>query len=1332
MGEIVNQDIREERERFIQTLANKLSVSETANARLKNERLQLVEEVNSHKIRLTDANATIENFRRDSLTFSSLKERANASATELNNCRRELSKQADEFTMEKVKLSSKVERLELTVKAASSNELKMQATVAKLQEELNDKMQAERNSASEKFTRDNQVEMLQRDLKFERQRMGDLTQSLAEERGRSTKYGTSRNELKSECKRLCEENDVLRGRLEVSEGDVQELRSKFAAVGEQMEVMLATEAKDSGEAISAMQLKMRSVKEKMTEKLRASKQVQSTLRLEIKSLTDQLTNARRDTTMQIELNQRLTADLESTKAQSAATTIKMKNVEEKLAAFSTAHASATNQQQEIATVAQQFSDRMEEKARSIQIETEAKTKDLLKAKFEKRELEQQAKYQEMVTTMQNQYEQLAETRKAEAEAAAERAKRFENEYVLRSEHLREMEAAVSKALQEGKDKNALELEIQLQQCRETCAKESEVPKAELLSEIAELKRGLGDLEAERSDIVAELRKSEDNLERQVAATEQEKKARQLIGEHLEEGNMNVSRLSALLRTSEAEKQEMQALIEEEKAKTAEIEKEMKAALDCAKAAEAASLEAERKATEMTLVMKDLENETANAASESESLKAKQAELEKKLEEACRKCEDIEKQKNESVESAHKLKEELMAKSNENAGSLQALQSKLDEALRESKVEADQVRDSKRDLEVKLVQKDGEIEKFMEKCKRLEDIESMMKAELQKKEARLSTFEKEVCEVKDEEKHLERTVTKKQNAILEVQRIIDRKLLPVKHDLSQLQSSIGSEIKGIEKDALSMVKSVHDKWSQRHSAHTRRLSQHYERELANVRASYELQKETDMSKLSRHETDQKNTLVASKDKEIADLQSDLRQLREKMQQKVEKDSNETKALHHSLDAQRTEMTSAIENIKVEKAKGDGLIRELRTKVKDLETSAGKIALEKSQWLSREEEMRNQIEGYKARLEMIVVCLESEFKFGGNIEEGLLDNNEVHFRSALRELTDTWAKKCEELKVQLREPLEKILEEKKEELRRVVTELGACDETRVLAQDRVAELEADNGKLEAELEQLREEASDLQNKSIMVDDLERSRSEVAMLAELQRIEGESKERGLKGEMLELKRKYEEKLRALERKMSTESWEKEEKFRSEVKALKAAKSDLILQHEKILEVERLKIREVEDDAHRKEVSHQRKVNALEVRIMGLQNEIERTDRRGFERELLVMKENIDIMDWGGGDSIDAVNEGNAKGRSSSSSDDIQAKLAQIESMAISMEESSNFIAPSPEASAGTEAPEGHENVTKRRRTKEGGNKAEKDNVDVELSRNAEKNVEATEELF
>ena len=162
-----------------------------------------------------------------------------------------------------------------------------------------------------------------------------------------------------------------------------------------MEVMMATEAKDSGQALSTMQLKMRSMKEKLADKMKAAKQVQNSLKLEVKTKEDELNGLRRDTTMQIELNQRLTAELEATKAHSATLTERMSSMEEKLASFRGIQMSSTHQQADYASAAQQFADRMEERARSVQIETESKTKDLLKAKFDKRELEQQAKYQEV-------------------------------------------------------------------------------------------------------------------------------------------------------------------------------------------------------------------------------------------------------------------------------------------------------------------------------------------------------------------------------------------------------------------------------------------------------------------------------------------------------------------------------------------------------------------------------------------------------------------------------------------------------------------------------------------------------------------------------------------------------------------------------------------------------------------------------------------------------------------------------------------------------------------------------------------------------------------------
>jgi len=80
-------------------------------------------------------------------------------------------------------MMAKIERLEMTIKTTSNNDIKLQQTIANLQNELNDKMQEERNYQSQKFTHENQIEILNKDLKFERQRMDDLGKTLNEERG---------------------------------------------------------------------------------------------------------------------------------------------------------------------------------------------------------------------------------------------------------------------------------------------------------------------------------------------------------------------------------------------------------------------------------------------------------------------------------------------------------------------------------------------------------------------------------------------------------------------------------------------------------------------------------------------------------------------------------------------------------------------------------------------------------------------------------------------------------------------------------------------------------------------------------------------------------------------------------------------------------------------------------------------------------------------------------------------------------------------------------------------------------------------------------------------
>jgi len=101
VGDIVQQDLRDERETFIQTLASKFSACESHNHRLKNERFELVEEINSLKLQLTSSNASLANLQRDSLTITSLKDQVKASAEDAANARHDMTKQMDEVRGDK-------------------------------------------------------------------------------------------------------------------------------------------------------------------------------------------------------------------------------------------------------------------------------------------------------------------------------------------------------------------------------------------------------------------------------------------------------------------------------------------------------------------------------------------------------------------------------------------------------------------------------------------------------------------------------------------------------------------------------------------------------------------------------------------------------------------------------------------------------------------------------------------------------------------------------------------------------------------------------------------------------------------------------------------------------------------------------------------------------------------------------------------------------------------------------------------------------------------------------------------------------------------------------
>jgi hypothetical protein len=138
------------------------------------------------------------------------------------------------------------------------------------------------------------------------------------------------------------------------------------------------------------------------------------------------------------------------------------------------------------------------------------------------------------------------------------------------------------------------------------------------------------------------------------------------------------------------------------------------------------------------------------------------------------------------------------------------------------------------------------------------------------------------------------------------------------------------------------------------------------------------------------------------------------------------------------------------------------------------------------------------------------------------------------------------------------------------------------------------------------------------------MERSRSEVAMLAELQRIERESEVKALKWEIHELKRQHLEKLKEAERRVGKEIFDLKEKFREEGKKWGEEKNLLILEQDESVGKERSKLREAQDKLHEQMQMQQRVVSELQAKLFALQSELDRGHHRRNERRYEALKEN------------------------------------------------------------------------------------------------------------
>ena len=169
---------------------------------------------------------------------------------------------------------------------------------------------------------------------------------------------------------------------------------------------------------------------------------------------------------------------------------------------------------------------------------------------------------------------------------------------------------------------------------------------------------------------------------------------------------------------------------------------------------------------------------------------------------------------------------------------------------------------------------------------MEDAKNILQKELDDRGIRLQRLDSDVGEIKGEENQLKMAVTRKQKAILSVQRLVDRKLVPLKHDLRNLKVSVGSDLESFGKDVYNIVKAVHEKWGEKNKVVTRRLSQHFDKELFNLRKNYEAEKQANVSDLIQEEVTKRETLGHEKDDEIRELNEELKELRLELQNKTE--------------------------------------------------------------------------------------------------------------------------------------------------------------------------------------------------------------------------------------------------------------------------------------------------------------------------------------------------------------------------------------------------------------------------------------------------------------
>jgi hypothetical protein len=234
VNEIVSQDLRDEREHFISSLANKYSLLEASNRKLKDERSQLVTEANQARLQLGQANAALQNASRDTSTAATLQAGLRAAQDQVHKLRRACAEATDSAASERSRSAADIDRLKRHLRAGEAREAKLADAAAAGERERAEQAREVRELENGRFRAEHERENLEREAAYEKGRVADLSKDLAQERDRAGKYMSRGTELRAELKRISEHAQNVEARAAVAEQELEAMKNKFGVVGEQV------------------------------------------------------------------------------------------------------------------------------------------------------------------------------------------------------------------------------------------------------------------------------------------------------------------------------------------------------------------------------------------------------------------------------------------------------------------------------------------------------------------------------------------------------------------------------------------------------------------------------------------------------------------------------------------------------------------------------------------------------------------------------------------------------------------------------------------------------------------------------------------------------------------------------------------------------------------------------------------------------------------------------------------------------------------------------------------------------------------------------------------